>query len=139
MTWSDRLSRWALMLVLAALTAGCGGAAGAMTELQRNKAGELEVVLLSPREALQHGQDSFVFEFRKNGSLVDVGEVRARASMPMPGMPMFASVDVQRTAVAGRYAASSRFDMAGTWRTTVEWDGAGGQGAGSVAFSGSVR
>jgi hypothetical protein len=110
-----------------------------MTELQRVKSGDLEVAVLSPRDAIQHGQDTLVFEFRTGGNLVDVGEVRARATMPMPGMPMIGSVDVQRTDVAGRYAATSRFEMAGTWRTTLEWDGAGGRGAGSVTFSGTVR
>jgi hypothetical protein len=127
------------MLLMAAIAVGCGAGSGAMTELQRMKAGEVEVVLLSPRDALQHGVDTFNVEFRKNGSLLDVGEVRGHATMPMPGMPMFGSLDVQRTAVAGRYAGSSRFDMAGTWRTTIEWDGSGGQAPGSVTFSGSVR
>jgi hypothetical protein len=127
---------WAVVLALAALLS-CARTGGTMTELQRITAGELEVVLLSPRDALQHGEDTFILEFRKSGNLVDVGDVRARATMPMPGMPMFGSVDVQRTDVAGRYAASSRFEMAGTWRTTIEWDGPAGRG--SVTFSGSVR
>jgi hypothetical protein len=110
-----------------------------MSELQRLKAGEVEVVLLSPHEALQHGQDTFTLEFRKSGNLLDVGKVRGRATMAMAGTPMLASVDVERTDVAGRYAASSRFEMAGTWRTTIEWDGSGGQRPGSVTFSDSVH
>jgi hypothetical protein len=96
-------------------------------------------VVLSTHDALRHGKDAFVIEFRSaaDGRLVDVGDVRASATMPMPGMPMFGSIDVKRTDVAGRYAADGQFDMAGTWRMTVQWQGAAGQG--SVTFSGTVQ
>jgi hypothetical protein len=139
MIWRNRATTSRLAWAMVALQLGCGGTSATLTELERVKADDLEVVVLSPRDAIQHGQDSFVLEFRRNGNLVDVGDVRATATMPMPGMPMFGSVDVQRTDVAGRYAAISRFEMAGTWRTKVEWDGQGGRGSGSVTFSGSVR
>ena len=80
--------------------AGCGGGSAGLTELQRVRSGGLDVVVLSPRGGLRHGKDDFVIEFRsEDGSLVDVGAVRANASMPMPGMPMFASVTVQRADV----------------------------------------
>jgi hypothetical protein len=137
MTWRHRAVTWTMVLAMAVLQLACGRTGGTMTALQRITAGDLEVVVLSPRDALQHGQDTFILEFRKSGNLVDVGDVRATATMPMPGMPMFGSVDVQRTDVPGRYSASSRFDMAGTWRTTLEWDGPAGRG--SVTFSGAVR
>ena len=118
--------------------AGCGGGSAALTELQRVRSGGLDVVVLSPREALRHGKDDFVIEFRSaDGSLVDVGAVRANASMPMPGMPMFGSITVQRADVPGRYAAEADFSMAGTWRLSIEWDGP--KGKGSVMFSGSVQ
>ena len=110
-----------------------------MTELQRVRAAALDVVLLSPRAALHQGKDDFIIEFRSasGGTLVDVGSVRASATMPMPGMPMFATIDVQRSVVPGRYSAASAFAMAGTWRMSIEWDGAAGKG--SVTFSGSVQ
>jgi len=129
---------WRLVLVIVALQLGCGGGASAkMGELQRVKSGGFDVVLLSPREALQHGKDTFIIEFRANGNLVDVGNVRATANMPMPGMAMFGSIDVQRTDLPGRYTANGQFDMAGTWRMTVQWDGPAGHG--SVTFSGIVQ
>ena len=107
-----------------ATPAGCGGGAAALTELQRVRSGGLDVVVLSPRGGLRHGKDDFVIEFRSaEGSLVDVGDVRASASMPMPGMPMFGSLAVQRTDVPGRYRAEGDFSMAGTWRLTIEWEG----------------
>ena len=110
-----------------------------MTELQRVSSGPVDVVLLSPRRALRHGTDTFTIEFRSTsvGTLVDAGDVRVSANMPMPGMAMFGNVDVRRTAVAGRYAADARFDMAGTWRMTISWGGPGEQG--SVSITGAVQ
>jgi len=122
----------------AMLVVACGGGSDSMTELQRVKAGDLDVVLLSSHGALRQGKDSCVIEFRKaDGTLADVGEVHASAQMPMPGMaPMMGNVTVTKTAV-GHYEAASDFSMAGTWRTTLEWSGPAGQG--SVTFAGSVQ
>jgi hypothetical protein len=126
------------VLVLAAAGTACRGAAH-VTELQRVRSGALDVVLLSPHEALRHGKDDFIIEFKNvsDGKLVNAGNVRVTASMPMPGMPMFGSIDVQRTGLVGRYRADGEFPMAGTWRMAVEWDGPIGKG--SVTFSGSVQ
>ena len=63
------------LLVVAAVT-GCGGGSAKLTELQRVRSGTIDVVVLSPRDALRHGKDDFVLEFRSaDGSLVDVGDV----------------------------------------------------------------
>jgi hypothetical protein len=123
---------------LSAAIAACGGGAK-LTELQRVKSGELEIVLLSPHEAIRHGNDSFVVEFRAAAGdrLVDVGDVRGSATMPMPGMPMLGAVDVKRTDVPGRYTAEGRFEMAGTWRMTLGWRGPAGEG--SATFSRTVQ
>ena len=133
--------RWCAAIVMAAVVsaAGCGGGASApLTQLESAKSGGLQVVLLADHEALRHGKDAFVIEFRsESGALVDVGAVKVGASMPMPGMPMFGTIDVQRTDVPGRYAAAGEFSMAGRWRITVDWDGP--QGRGQVSFSGSVQ
>src|SRR3954471_6063486 len=133
--------RWAAAIVMAAsmIAAGCGGGASApLTQLESVKSGALQIVLLADHEALRHGKDAFVIAFRsESGALVDVGAVKASASMPMPGMPMFGTIDVTRTDVPGRYAAAGDFSMAGRWRISVEWDGP--QGRGQVSFSGSVQ
>jgi len=127
-----------LVLAIVALPLGCGGGAPAkMTELQRVKSGALDIILLSPHDALQHGKDTFIIEFRANGDLVDVGNVRATASMPMPGMAMFGNIQVQRTATPGRYTANGELEMAGTWRMALDWEGPAGQG--SLTFSGRVQ
>ena len=127
---------WTLILLTVAAATDCGRAN--LTELQKVKSGMLDVVLLSPRDGLRHGSDSFVIEFRSaSGELTDVGTVRASASMSMSGTPMMGTINVARTEVAGRYAASSEFSMAGTWRMTIQWDGPAGPG--SVTFPGSVQ
>jgi len=127
---------WTLILLAVAAAMNCGRAN--LTELQKVKSGMLDVVLLSPRDGLRHGSDSFVIEFRSaSGELTDVGTVRASASMSMSGTPMMGTINVARTEVAGRYAATSELSMAGTWRMTMQWDGPAG--AGSVTFPGSVQ
>ena len=128
-----------LAVAVAAVVSGCANGAAKLTELQRLKSGTLDIVLLSPRDGLRHGKDTFTIEFRSmsGGNLVDAGNVRARANMSMPGMPMFGTIDVRRTDVAGRYAADGEFGMAGTWRMTIQWEGPAGQG--SVTFPGTVQ
>jgi len=120
-------------------TTGCGGNTK-LTEVQRGKSGNLEVVVLSPHDALKHGKDTFSIEFRRAGGteLVDVGNVRASASMSMSGVPMFGSVDVKPSGTAGRYEATADFSMAGTWRLQVVWSG-GSAPAGSIVFSGNIQ
>ena len=135
-----RAVRGGFLLAIVCAAAACGGGDTAkMTELRRVKSGDMDVVLLSARDSLRHGKDAFVIEFRatSDGHLIDVGTVKASATMPMPGMPMFGGIDVQRTAVPGRYDASGEFSMAGTWRLNVEWDGPAGRG--SVGFPGTVQ
>jgi len=136
-----RVSEWSVVFMMAAAAAGCTRTTDAtkMTELQRVRSGTVDVVLLSPSDSLHRGKDAFVVEFRSasDGNPVDVGNVRATANMPMPGMAMFGKIDVQPTAVPGRYAAASEFEMAGTWRMAIEWDGPAGKG--SVAFSRAVQ
>ena len=123
--------------IVLTMAATCCGPAS-LTELKRTKSETLDVVLLSPRDALRHGSDTFVIEFRSaSGELTDVGTVRASASMSMSGTPMMGTINVARTDVAGRYAATSEFSMAGTWRMTIQWDGPAGPG--SVTFPGSVQ
>jgi hypothetical protein len=124
--------------MLAVMLVACGGGSTKLTEIQRVKSGTLEVVVLSPHEALKQ-KDSFTIEFRStaNGNLVDVGDVKGSASMSMSGTPMLGSLDVKRGDQPGRYTADMLVDMAGTWRMTLEWKGTAGQG--STSFSSSVQ
>jgi Cu(I)/Ag(I) efflux system membrane protein CusA/SilA len=106
--------------------------------VQRVQAGDMQLVLASPTGVLRQGRNTFVLEFRSpDGNLVDVGAVRASATMPMPGMVMSGGLETTPTAVPGRYEMAAEFGMAGTWQMTVEWDGPAGRG--SVAFEGTVQ
>src|SRR5262245_55484290 len=138
---TDRPRAGKLLPALMALTLGLWGCGKSerLTEFQRAKSGSMDVILLSARDGLHHGKDTFAIDFRTaaDGKPVDVGDVRLSAVMPMPGAPMLGDVDVKRTEAAGRYEASSDFSMAGTWRLTVEWNGPAGQG--SVTFAGTVQ
>ena len=128
--------RFVIALVATALLASCGSqdATAQLKELRRVKAGMLDVVLLSPGDALQQGKGTFVLEFRDPaGALVDVGTVTVGASMPMAGMgPMFGECAVTPSATKGRYDVASDLGMAGTWRFAIAWDGPAGRGSTSM-------
>jgi hypothetical protein len=109
------------------------------TVVQTIRAGDLDIVLLSPTGTLHLGRNSFTFEFRRTGTttLVDVGRVRASANMSMPGMVMSGGLQITPTGVPGRYAATAEFGMAGAWPMSIDWNGPAGQG--SVNFHGGVQ
>ena len=124
--------------MLTLILVACNGSSAKLTEFQRVKSGMLDIVVLSPHDALKHGKDTLVIEFRSaDGKLVDVGDVKGGASMSMSGTPMLGSVDVKRGDQKGQYVADTQLDMAGTWRLTLEWKGP--DGPGSVSFSGNVQ
>jgi hypothetical protein len=102
------------------------------------RSGDIDIVLLSQTGTLRTGRNTFTMEFRSpSGRLVDVGTVRVGATMTMPGMVMPANVQVERSDVPGRFAATAEFGMAGTWPINVEWNGPAGRG--SANFHGSVQ
>lgn len=110
-----------------------------LRELERVRSGHLDVRLLTDDEGLTTGRDTVTVEFRDAaGQLVDVGPVRASATMPMAGMPpMLAGVAVAPSDVPGRYVATTELTMAGEWRLSLDWNGP--QGAGTAAFSPAVN
>jgi Cu(I)/Ag(I) efflux system membrane protein CusA/SilA len=113
-------------------------AARGLTVIQEVAAGDMRILLLSATGPLKQGRNAYTIEFRsRDGSLVDVGTVGATGNMPMPGMVMPGGIELQRTAVAGRYEATAEFGMAGNWQMAFEWDGPAGHG--SVNFEGAVQ
>jgi hypothetical protein len=128
-------------LLVSVAAAGCGrqDEAPAMRALQNVKAGDMDVVLLAPADALPQGKATFVLEFRgPDGALRDVGIVKANATMPMAGMPpMFGNLELQPAGTPGRYQVAGDFSMAGTWQINVEWQGPAGMG--STILRGTVR
>jgi len=129
-----------LSIVVVIFVTACGGSGDApLKEMQRVKSGPMDIVLLSPADAIKQGKGTFVVEFRDaGGALVDVGMVTVAASMPMSGMaPMFGDCVVAPTATKGRYEVSSNLGMAGTWRFDIKWDGPVGQGTASLRATAS--
>ena len=100
-----------------------------MIELQRVHANGVDVVLLSSDGTLSHGKDTLTVEFRRGDDLVDVGAVKAGATMPMAGLPdMLGSVFLDRGDVPGRYVAETDLGMSGGWKLRLDWDGPVGRG-----------
>jgi Cu(I)/Ag(I) efflux system membrane protein CusA/SilA len=146
----SRRAAWgmaAALLILASFAAWrIGGRGGGESQTSRSDAnvvqtirsGELEIQLRSQEGALRQGRNAFTIEFRRaDGTLLDVGTVRASANMSMPGMAMSSGLQVIPSGVPGRYAATAEFGMAGAWQMAIEWNGPEGQGA--VNFQGSVQ
>jgi hypothetical protein len=135
----NRTAGW-IAVAIAMMVAACSQAPqGSMKEIQRTKAGTLELVLLSPSDALAQGKGFAILEFHDaSGSLVDVGSVKVNATMAMAGMsPMIGGSEVKPTPAPGRYEIATDFSMAGTWQLAVEWDGP--RGHGSARLPGTVR
>jgi Cu(I)/Ag(I) efflux system membrane protein CusA/SilA len=107
--------------------------------VQTVRSGDLDIVVLSPSGTLRTGRNTFTIEFRRAGTgmLIDAGRVRASANMTMPGMAMSGNLQIMPSGMAGRYAATAEFGMAGAWQMAVEWDGPAGKG--SVSFQGGVQ
>ena len=126
------------MLLLAIWCGACGHAPETSEpahELAKTRVRDLDVVLLSADEAMKTGKDTVTVEFRAvpDGHLVDVGTVKASATMPMTGMaPMFGPIEIAPTAVGGRYLATSDLSMAGEWRLSLEWSGPAGPGSATL-------
>jgi YtkA-like len=131
--------RRSLVILVMLMVSACGGSnrPAQLKQLQRVKAGPMDILLLAPGEAIKQGKGNFVLEFRDaGGNLVDVGAVKVGASMPMPGMaPMFGECMVTPSATKGRYEVATDLGMAGTWRLQIAWDGPAGKGSASVPGS----
>lgn len=134
------IGRTAVLAAAITLVASCGGPPqGTMRELQRTRAGGLEVVLLAPSDALPRGPGFAILEFRESsGALVNVGTVKVSATMPHPGAETMAGrSDVKPTPAPGRYEISTDFSMAGSWFFAIEWEGP--RGRGSMRLQAAVR
>lgn len=126
--------RFATICLLAVVITACGsGSTGSdQIELQRARSGDLDVVLLSSDGSITHGKDVFTVEFRRGDTLVDVGMVKAAATMPMAGMaPMMGSIFLERGDAPGRYQAETDLSMSGGWQLKLEWNGPTGRGSAS--------
>ena len=134
-----RSSSHSIVVVLMLAAIGCRStpADSDLIELQRVRAGGLDVVLLSTDGNLNHGKDTVTVEFRRGDQLVDVGTVKAAATMAMAGMPpMLGGVFLERGDAPGRYTAATDLSMSGGWQLKLEWDGPAGKA--SASFQATV-
>jgi Cu(I)/Ag(I) efflux system membrane protein CusA/SilA len=114
------------------------GDAPVQRAVQSLEAGGLTISLRSESGTLTHGRNQFWIEFRDvRGQLIDAGDVRFSATMPMPGMVMSGGIEVLRSSRPGRYLAAGEFGMSGVWQMTLQWTGS--PQPGSVGFQGSVQ
>ena len=135
-----RRLRVTVPLLLALTFAQCGRTDDHGTPLvavQRIQSGDLTIVLLAPTDALKPTRNYCTLEFRRDGTLVDVGSVAVRTTMTMEGQPMDGFVTEVKQAGTGRYEVQMVLAMTGDWKIPVTWNGPLGQG--SAEFSASVR
>jgi hypothetical protein len=131
-----------LLLLVVRSTTGCAAAKPddpPLTEVQRARDGDIEVVVLAPTDALKRTRNYCTLEFRTGADrhLVDVGTVTVRTMMTMDGAPMSGvSTDPKRVS-AGRYTVQVVLAMSGNWQIGIDWDGPAGKG--SATFSAAVR
>ena len=105
-----------------------------LTEVTRQRSGDLEVVVLAPTDALKQTRNYCTLEFRTGADhhLVDVGTVTVQTTMTMDGEPMGGATTDPKRVASGRYTVEMVLAMSGTWQINIGWDGPHGKGG--VAF-----
>jgi hypothetical protein len=112
------------------LLVGCSNKPSLSKEITSQRSNGLIISLVNETGDLAQGQNRFVIAFRSAASdqPVDVGRVTVSSTMPMPGMPMSAGIELSPTGEAGKYVAKGDFSMSGGWNFEVRWDGPAGRG-----------
>jgi YtkA-like protein len=127
------------ILGLAGLLLNCGSKASPTKEITSQRSNDLIIALVNETGGLVQGQNRFVIAFRSAATdqPVDVGRVSVSSTMPMPGMPMSAGIELSPAGEVGKYLAKGDFSMSGGWNFEVRWDGSMGQG--TTLLSTNVR
>ena len=108
------------LFVLAVAFFGCS--TSDLKIVTSQKTDNYKIVLLSQSGSIKEGAGQFYLEFYDSGNqLVDVGTVRIRAEMPMPGMPMVNEAKVETTDSPGRYIVEYIMTMSGTWTLNIQF------------------
>ena len=127
------------VLALAGFLLNCGSKASPAKEITSQRSNDLVISLVNETGDLVQGQNRFAIAFRSatTNQPVDVGRVSVSSTMPMPGMPMSAGVELSPAGETGKYTATGNFSMSGGWNFEVRWDGPAGQG--NALLSTNVR
>ena len=133
--------KWAGLMAMVVALGACQSKAPAVgKQIETHRGGGMIVALSNENGELTQGPNQFVVTLRSvtDNQPVNAGNVSVNATMSMPGMaPMSGGVEVSPGSTAGQYAAKGTFDMSGSWRFEVRWDGPAGQG--STSFNTNVR
>ena len=134
-------SKWAGLILMALALGACQSKTPPSgKEIETHRADGVVITLSNDKGELTQGQNQFVVTFRSAADQkpVNAGNVSVNSTMAMPGMaPMTAGIEVRPGAAAGQYLANGTFDMSGSWRFEVRWDGPAGQA--STSFNTNVR
>ena len=78
------------------------------------------LITLSSDKPLVVGNNTIVFEVKKNGKLTTGDKITVKAFMPaMPGMPYMENKDVAHELGNGKYESLVNFSMGGTWQIQI--------------------
>ena len=110
---------WLLMIPVAFFACSQGDLKVVTSETTNN----YKIVILSQSGSITEGSGQFYLKFYDSGNnqLVDVGSVKVRAEMPMPGMPMVNDARVKMTDM-GQYTVKYNLTMRGTWTLNIKFN-----------------
>jgi len=131
--------RYGALSLAGLLLGACGSTPGPAKEITSQRTNDLIVSLVNETGGLMQGPNRFVITFRSaaTGQPLDAGKVSVSSTMPMPGMPMSAGIELSPAGETGKYLAKGDFAMSGGWNFEVRWDGPAG--AGTALLSTNVR
>lgn len=78
------------------------------------------VITLSSDKPLVVGNNTIIFQVKKDGKLTSGDKITVKAFMPaMPGMPYMENKDQARELGNGKYESIVNFSMGGTWQIQI--------------------
>ena len=100
-----------LMLILTSLSADA---------FEKEAKSRSAVITLSSEKPLVVGNNTILFQVKKDGKLTTGDKITVKAFMPaMPGMPYMENKDEARELGNGRYESVVNFSMGGTWQIQI--------------------
>jgi hypothetical protein len=115
----------ALVVLLALFFVSCGGDLSNLKEIQRQNVDGFNVIILNHGGVINHGEGSFVVEFRdtESNKLKEVGSVLCSAVMHMGSTIDSGQISIDFTDIPGRYDVKYNLPMKGSWIYTLYFNG----------------
>lgn len=113
------------VLLPALFFVSCGGDLSSLKEIQSQKVGNFNVILLNFDGTIKEGEGTFVVEFRDatSNKLVEVGSVICDATMKMGDKLDSGKTTISFTDIPGRYDVKYNLPMKGNWIYTLYFNG----------------